>query len=127
MRYQGIDDYSVMLTHAIVSVIFSFLFCLSVARLHAYSIFLCGVSVHRLQAEESFFLNFLCGSFLRHQHLTPSVTLFFLPNALESPTAFIHPLHLYLHSLAFLPVHAALNPETERECQHCNKTFMCVI
>ncbi len=45
--------------------------------------------------------------FLRHPLLTPSVTLF-LPSVLESPATSIHPLHLSLHSLAFLPVRAAL-------------------
>lgn len=55
LRYQEIDDYSVMLARAFASVIFFyFLFCLSLTL--TYAVLLCGVSVRRLQAEELFFL-----------------------------------------------------------------------
>lgn len=63
-----------------------------------------------------FFLNFLCGSFSRHQHLTPSVTLFFfffLPSSLESPTTSVNPSALVL-ALSRLPSCShSIKPQTE--------------
>lgn len=121
MRYQGIDDYSVMLT--IASVIFSFLFCLSVARTFSETV----SPFIGCRQRNYFFLNFLCGSFSRHQHLTPSVTLFFFcPVHWKAPLPLSTPLHLCLHYLAFLPVHTALNPRqrmsTLQQDLHLNST-----
>lgn len=71
---QGIDDYSVMLTRAIASVVFfSFLsFCLS--RLLALSF--CGVSQFIRCSKGNHFFFFPFCIFWRHSLLTPSVTLF---------------------------------------------------
>lgn len=108
-----------------VSYLLVFSFCLS--RLLTQSCFVVSPFVGCRQGN-NFFLFPLWLFFLRHPLLTPSLTLF-LPNALESPTTFIHPLHLCLHSLAFLPVRSIKPLDREREnVNNYHKTSIyCVI
>lgn len=110
MRYQGIDDYSVMLT--IASVIFSFLFCLSVARTFSETV----SPFIGCRQRNYFFSQFPLWLFFTSPTLNPlcySFFFFFLPSSLESPTTSVNPSALVL-ALSRLPSCShSIKPQTE--------------